>query len=603
MTERMNSTETDTERIKKLMRGGRSGLGAVLCLCLLCLLAGFSAVTTNVIEIHEFGLSGREQILKTALKVLYFLALFIGMWILMRRVDRHACVEEIERERAGRSLYSEEETVSGNPLKTETENEDRKRKFRGGFLTWNRRSILLCAVLIALAYLPYLVVFYPGVSNYDTANELTDFFNGTYPLPFSWRRGQVEISYFLNDHHPVTDTFLFVFFVRIGLFLGNSNYGVALYSFVQICATAGAFSVMLCSMDKLGVPALWRRIGFFLVLLMPFYGMYAINMIKDSVNAVFFVLYFVEFVFVVRQGATRGRMVRLIVLSLLIALTKKTGVYLCILSNVFLILLRSVRRHWLSWLLSMLIPACVIFVLFAKILFPMFHIYPGGRQEALGIFMQMTERAFRDYPEDVTQEQQEAMDAIVPREWADANYSYDMTDNIKNGYNFYATDVQIRDFLQLWKEKGLQHPDSYVKAVLGVNGGFLVPTDEADIYTIYRPVEHYHVHSNPTRFSTLREVCRQVYEEWLVYMPGTDLLLRICLYAFWIPMLAFARILFEKEWRDLLLLFPIAGSIGVLLIGPAVFFRYALGLAYVAPLLLGLCSTRGLRERGELYLQ
>ena len=84
-------------------------------------------------------------------------------------------------------------------------------------------------LLMFAAWTPYLLVFLPGVANYDTVNQVNDFFDGVSPVPFGFVKGQETVNVFLNAHHPIVPTFIFSFFIWIGVILGSATMGFLLY--------------------------------------------------------------------------------------------------------------------------------------------------------------------------------------------------------------------------------------------------------------------------------------------------------------------------------------------------------------------------------------
>jgi hypothetical protein len=171
----------------------------------------------------------------------------------------------------------------------------------------------------------------------------------------------------------------------VGGLAGSAARGVMIYCGLQTALTALFMSVMLCRMEKLGMPYLYRKAGVLFLGLSPFVALYAIGMLKDSVYSLLFIMYYLVYVVIIREEATSGRMLWLILLSVLLALTKKTGVYFVILCNIALLFVPGVRRRWAEWLASWTLPAVLLLVLLPKVVFPMFAIFPGGNAGGLNI--------------------------------------------------------------------------------------------------------------------------------------------------------------------------------------------------------------------------
>ena len=110
-------------------------------------------------------------------------------------------------------------------------------------------------------YIGYFYAFRPGTCGYDTVIQILDLVTGMDPLPFDWLPWQENVSALMNDHHPVFTTLIFTFFYRIGVLLGNPNYGMLFYCLLQIAGYALLFGHVICLMDRLGVPKLFALLS------------------------------------------------------------------------------------------------------------------------------------------------------------------------------------------------------------------------------------------------------------------------------------------------------------------------------------------------------
>ena len=535
-------------------------------LCILCA-AALSVFTVAVEHVRTSGgwqFSGAQQLLTSGLQALTYTIVFILLWKLIARFDKSA----------------EKSAEADDSQKI--------------LCRWNARSVLLTALLLFALYLPYLLVFFPGVGSMDTTNQIKDFITGTMPIEISWNPGEPLISCFLNDHHPVTDTFLFVLFTEgLGRFVGRTM-GVFLYCCTQAAATAVTLSVMLCRMERLAIPYKYRRAGMWFLGLCPFISLYAIGMLKDSVFSLFFVWYFLTYVDICREGAAPGRLFRLIVLSLILALTKKTGVYLIILSNLALILLSGVRKRFAAWALSFVLPAFIVLMLLPKVIFPLTNIFQGGSQESLGFAMQMVARTYLDHGEELTDAEIQTIDNIMEVDKIEECYSAYNYDEVKHLFNFYATPAQLSDFKQLWLRLFVRYPSSGTKALMGTAGGFFSPTETVRVYYEFAHSDYVQV-DNPEVLAPARKAF-QTWYKWISNLPGIGILFQCVLYLWWLPLISLLRVIVMKRddaapaINTILCYVPIAVSVLILVASPYSMGRYGLPQFYTIPLVLGLSS-------------
>ena len=463
-------------------------------------------------------------------------------------------------------------------------------KYSFARLRWKKEDIRSTALFLAAVYLLYLIVYYPGVCNADTANQLRDLITGMKPLSFQWYGGLQSVSASLNDHHPVFDTLVFGFFYQIGLLTGHDRLGILLYNLCQIAGTAFAFSMMLCVMDRLNVPLWIRRTGLIYLACMPFIGMYVINMMKDPLYSMFFVFYFVEYILLIKEEPTRGRLVRLIVFSLLLALTKKTGIYLVIIANALLLSAPRLRKKaaWLA--VSILAPAILLFVIMGKILFPALQVYPGGKQEAIGLPLQQVAQAVIDHPDEISEQDKAIIDAVIDYEAIPEAFDPTVQDGIKKLFYFDTEDADAAEFLKLWLRWVPRYPISYLKASVWLTGGYFHPKGHISVYrelTQRGPIKW----TNPQKLSMLRNIANLIYGGLRIF-PLTSVFFRLVVYVWWIPLYVFFYLLKRKRYLDCLCFVPIILSVGVLIVCPYTAARYALSQLYVIPLIIGMGYTK-----------
>ena len=391
-------------------------------------------------------------------------------------------------------------------------------------LTFDKDSIKKMMMVLLLAWLPYLIIFYPGVSNYDTANQINDYYNGTAPMSFMFVEGKEEISFFLNDHHPITSTLIMVPFVALGRLIGYTNFGMVLYVVVQMIFTAFSFSLMIGLMERISCSYALRKLCFLFLAVMPFIPMHAICMLKDCIYASIFVLYMTYYVAILKRiQIGRHTTVVFITISLFLSLTKKTGIYLVFICNLALLVYvffrktgGSENRKTLTGIvLSILVPFVVISVIFSLILFPLANIYPGGKQEMLGTLFQQTAKVIVDSGDDALRaEEQESFGKLVDVENIESLYNSVTTDPVKATYNMHATSKDISEYLIAWAKVGLRHPIKYLEATLAVSGGFFSPKKEIDIFDgipVTSGDEMFSEFSNPASFSGFRKAVNNIY--------------------------------------------------------------------------------------------
>ena len=332
-------------------------------------------------------------------------------------------------------------------------------------ITW--KNSLICGGLFVLAWLPYYILFFPGTANVDTVVQLMQSFQ----IP-SYINEITPIhppeAYYTN-HHPFATTKLFELFFKLGLnVFGDINIGVAIYVFLHMLFLATAFTVALQYLRHIGITR--KRLLFIqlVIMFLPIFPMYAICMVKDTLFSAFLLLLIIMMYEVAR---TKGECFRkwyfnvfLAVDSGLIMLTKNYGMYIII---IVAVVYAVVYRRYILRLLVSFVPVILVYqLLWTSVLLPMWNVAPVGKQEALSVPFQQTARYVTEYADEVTDEEKEAINGVLPYDKLKKLYEPMLSDWVKEKYNQNATDEDMSRYLSAWWKMFLKHPDTYIESIL-----------------------------------------------------------------------------------------------------------------------------------------
>ena len=592
---------------------------SVIAAILVSSLAFFTVLVEHVRRSKQFGFSTASEYVTTGLQVVIYVVLFVIGWKLLDRFDRQAVLADAPASSNRKSKVTSEvpagsdakaKTASDAPASSNVKskvtsedpgNDNAKANVTHGpsprlLFSWSPRSVILTWILLLALFVPYLLAFYPGVASMDTTNQIKDFTTGTMPIEINWNEGEPMISCFLNDHHPVADTLIFTFFTEfVGGLWGSPVKGAFAYSALQTALTALFMALMLCGMEKFGVPYGYRKAGFLFLGFAPFIGLYAIGMLKDSIYSMFFIAYYLLYAVIMLEGATGRRMAGITILAVVLALTKKTGVYLVLICNLALIFVPTVRRKWAEWAASWILPALLVLVLLPHVLFPMCNIFAGGRQEALGFTMQMTARTYLDHRDELSPQEVEVIGAVIDLSKVEKSYSSYNYDEVKKLFNYAATDAQLGAYRRLWLQLFARYPLSGLNALFGTAGGFFTPTESIRVYFEFPETQYVKI-ANPPELAPYRDAVQAVYK-WLSALPGAGLLFQCVLYVWWLPLAALLRVLLLPDFKGRRLkslgcLLPAAVCVLILWVSPYAMGRYGLPQFYTLPLVMGIGSRR-----------
>lgn len=460
------------------------------------------------------------------------------------------------------------------------------------------RSILLIAALMLVLWAPYGICLYPGISFFDTAFQLVQFFGNPSFGFFPMHEG---FSY--TDHHPVFDTLLFGGFVKVGTLLLSANAGMFLYLIAQAILTALSFSYAIAYMRTvLGVSrgACFASVAF--LSLCPIVPVFIFSMTKDSLFSWLYVCFLVQIIEIVR---TRGEALThlkffaaVLMVALFLGLTKKTGVYVCLLTVAALCFFA--KQYWKRLVSVALVPLIVTAVILPMVVFPVLNVSPGSKVELLGFFYQQTARFVVDYPDDVTQKEKEAISGVLDYENLAERYSPGITNTIKDvgtGANHWPSRSQIIDYLICYLFEGLRHPDAYFNAVASLEAGWFDWSNSMILPTASgMPREYLSGDPDIYRPESIQMLADKLANmlAWLERFAPSSLLFKMPLYATIIPV--FVTLFLRKKKSSLLSsLIPVWVSFLLLMVSPVSMAanieaqRYLLPFVYTAPLLLMMC--------------
>ena len=448
------------------------------------------------------------------------------------------------------------------------------------------KEIKWLPIVFILCWLPYLIIYYPGLVNYDTVNQVLDFFDKTAAVPFGFVAGQEEVTVLFNAHHPVFVTIIFGSFIMAGNLVGNPALGLALFILFQIVSAALIFSYVLnnsCTFfDILGKKLLLFFVLFFAIC--PIIPFYVCIMLKNSMHSLVLVMYVFLYLKITLRGHTLEKKEKIIwvITAFLLPLTQNTGIYFLVLTCIPLIIAGTGRnRKFLSVVLGIV----VAFMLFlTRVLYPALNIFPGGKQEMLGTLFQQTGRYFRDYSEEVSDKDQEIISKVIDVNALVTEYDFDTTDPIKATFNLHASGEELGEYFKLSVQQEIKHPSSLFRAILPIFGRFFafgydigifdhIPSDEG----IFARIQHVRPEEEYTIFSE--------WYYWLEKFPGIDILFQHALYTLWIPLYCIYRSLLKKK-KMLMFIIPFFVNDLFLIVSPMGYSRYALPLIFTSPLLL-----------------
>lgn len=337
-----------------------------------------------------------------------------------------------------------------------------------------RKVFLKDMAYIFVAWIPYLVIFYPASVPYDGVTQLNMYFGG---IP-------------LTNHHPVLSTVMIGVVVRFGQLLGSVRLGLALYAWLQSAALAAAFAYTIWYMRKLGVQKRVRKCAMAFYMFLPIWGAYAQTIMKDTLFIAIFTVYAVMFLESITQSeefwSGKGKVAGYVMIMILVCLQRNNGIHIIFIAEcISFLLVKGKKSKAIKG--ASLAAVVLVYMGCTKGLYPSLGIPQGSKGEMLSLPIQQTARYINEYPEEVTEEEKAAINAVVSYEALETKYNPNNADPTKNSFrNGSVTDEQLKTYLKVWFRMFMKHPGVYFEAAFNQTYAYYYPDDEKEVLGIYQ---------------------------------------------------------------------------------------------------------------------
>lgn len=446
---------------------------------------------------------------------------------------------------------------------------------------FKKHPFLFSVVFIIICWLPYIISFYPIILSPDPSYQIKQFFG--IRTKYADYSILIDDNVVITNHHPVTHTVLLGGCLKLGELMGNDNLGLFFYSIIQITFLVTTLAFSIYYMQKMNLKTKYLFGVLLLYALVPMFPLYAMSGVKDVIfgTLIFLYLIFLHNYIKVKGDYKWWQYILIILLLILICLFRNNGIHTLILSLPFLLFV--VRKKWKEILIVMI---CVFgfYGVFDKIVLPYFKITPGSIRETLSVPFQQTARLVKYHSDDLTSEEIEVIDKILGYDDLAERYNPELSDPVKNEYNKYATNEDLKEYFKVWFSGLIKHPGTYIEATMNNTYGYFYP-EKTNWYVYYkyddRIVEDGFSYSYNS-LGTLRNVLSN-YAVCFPYIPVIGLISNIG-FNVWIILILLTYAIYKKLYKNIVILSPVLALILVCILGPAnTYFRYALPFIFAMP--------------------
>ena len=464
--------------------------------------------------------------------------------------------------------------------------ENKEKKDNKFVATFKKHPFLFSLCFIVICWLPYIISYYPIILSPDPSFQIRQFFG--IRTKYADYAILLDENVVMTNHHPVTHTMLLGGCLKLGTMIGNDNLGLFFYSIIQISVLASVLAFSIYYMQKMGLKTKYL-IGVLLIYaLVPMFPLYAMSGVKDVLFGVFIFLYFIFLHNLVKtkcEGYKWWNYLLIIILLILICLFRNNGIHVLILSLPFTLIIA--RKKWRQ-LLTVMVCVFGFYGVFDKVILPYYKITPGSIREMLSVPFQQTARLAKYHGDKLTEEGIAVIDKILGYDDLAERYDPELADPVKNEFNKYATDEDLKEYFKVWFNGLIKHPGTYIEATMNNVYGFFYP-EKTKWYVYYKFDDRITENGFDYHYNSL-ETSRNILSEYAVafpYIPGIGLISNIG-FNVWIIFTLFAYAIYKKLYKNILVLAPALILILVCVVGPAnTYFRYALPFIFAMPFIIG----------------
>ncbi len=327
----------------------------------------------------------------------------------------------------------------------------------------DRAYIITIWLMQMIGWLPIFLAYFPGLFAYDAHSQICQYMAG------------------YSTHHPLAHTLYLQFFYYVigkGIFR-NYTIGIALATIFQMIVFSAMLAYVHLFLKRAYVTKWIRYLIVILTILSPIFSLLGISMTKDIFFAGNVAVLFTALAYniVLPQYCDKRLRIIYIIATIGTILFRNNGIYPVIILNMA-ILIRYIRIRKGHKLIIDTISGLLLGIAIAVLLQMSLGADKGSANEALSLPYQQIACAYTENIENLSEEDKNEVKKILPDV---EGYRVDLSDPIKGSAQ---GTTYLQDFVKLYFKFLIQYPDSYVRAFVELNAGYLSITDVtfAEIY-------------------------------------------------------------------------------------------------------------------------
>lgn len=491
--------------------------------------------------------------------------------------------------------------VCNNLLKKINIDDRTDEKFKNKLLIlFNNKPFIISFIAILLVCGIYMCVFYPGILTRDASYQILQSLN--IHTKYSDWVIQLDQNVNITNHHPVLHTLILGVLFRIGKYIVNDNFGIFLSTLFQVVVLSSVLAYTIKYLKNINVFLKIRGFILLIYCIVPMYAFYSVTIVKDTIYTALIILYIIQlYDFITNYKIKKieiKKMVKIFIVILLIALFRNNGSHVVILSLIFAVFysIKNIKR-----MATILLLFIIVNYSYINIILPFFKISDTSIREALSVPFQQTARYVKYYNNELTNEEIEVIDKVLEYKTLAKRYDEQSADPVKNKFNKYTTDEELKEYFKLWFRCLIKHPDVYIQSFLNNTYGYFYPTNNK-FYLYYNKVDVLNnidnIEYNYNNCNKLRTALK-LYGKGFRNIPGIGLISNIGFNTCLVMGMVVYLLSIKEKRKYIIVLLPHLASILVCLLSPVNnYFRYAMPYIFAMPITI-IFFIKAIKEKGE----
>lgn len=455
----------------------------------------------------------------------------------------------------------------------------------------------VCLVLL-IAWLPHIIVRYPGVLMWDSYMQIKQFM------------GQAERW----ANHPPFGTLLYGSVAMLGEITGHKNLVYFFFTAVQCACCIAVLSWSLEVMKRLRVPAMLRFAVLLVYALSPCYVGWQTVIAKDSSYVLLYLLMgtlMLECMYDAPGFFKAWKLALFGITCALLSLCRHNGMAAAAMALIAMVCILG-REQWKA--AAKVVLAGVLGLVLASgteaLIQHSLDIRERYIPDVMSYPFQQTARVVSLHEDEIPPQEAEILDRVLDYENLGDNYKNDYADSVKDSYRQTATSADRLAYWKVWSSQLMRYPVAYADAALHMNGVLFDLRDNEPMYICFSDMSLYdHVYrwsfndmsmyesEKLVPLNSLNRMLTELYMDfdkiplvgWIASMSFHTLGMLAMLYISWTT----------GRRKSMLWWLPNLLSFAICLFAPVVYLRYALPYICAAPLGLAAYFAHSRKEKAN----